>query len=130
MTEIPLSVMAGLGVAVIVLILRGVELYRASADRAVIGDSILLDRLVPPTGPWSRSARALILAVGAGLLAVALVRGGFGDGGGGADYGTGFETVLVLDASNSMLAEDVEPSRLRLEQMLARRLIGQLAERR
>lgn len=129
MTEIPLSVMAGLGVAVIVLILRGVELYRASTDRAAIGDSLLLDRLVPPTGPWIRSARALILAVGAGLLAVALVRGGFGDGGGSADDGMGYETVLVLDASNSMLAEDVEPSRLRLEQLLARRLIGQLAGR-
>jgi len=129
MTVIPLPVVAGLGVAVIVLILRAVELHRASVDRAAIGDSTLLDRLAPPTGPLRRSARALSIAFGAGLLAAALVQGGFSDGADSADDGTGFETVLVLDASNSMLAEDVEPSRLRLEQLLARRLISQLAGR-
>ena len=129
MTAIPLPVIAGFGVALIVLILRAVELNRASVDRAAIGDSSLIDRLAPPTGMLRRSARAVFLAVGAGLLAAALVQGGFSDGAGSADDGTGFETVLVLDASNSMLAEDVEPSRLRVEQLLARRLIGQLAGR-
>ncbi len=129
MTTVPLPVLAGFGVALLALVLRGVELQRASTDRAFIGDSSLLDRIVPPTGQVRRSVRALLLAAGAGLLAAALVQGGFGDGAGSANDGTGFETVLVLDASNSMLAEDVEPSRLHVERLHARRLIGQLEGR-
>ena len=129
MTTMPLPVLAGLGVALLALVLRGVELHRASIDRASIGDGSVLDRIAPPSGPVRRSVRALLLAGGAGLLAATLVQGGFGKGAGSEDDGTGFETVLVLDASNSMLAEDVQPSRLRLEQLLARRLIGQLAGR-
>jgi len=129
MTALPLPVLAGLVVAMIALVLRWIELQRASADRSAIGDARLLDLLAPPSGPVRRSVRGILLAVGAGLLAAAMAQGGFSDGGESVDDGTGFETVLVLDASNSMLAEDVEPSRLRLEQLLARQLIGRLAGR-
>lgn len=129
MSAIPFPVMVGLGLAVTALILRWIELHRASADRAEIGEPNLVDRLAPPTGPVRRLARGLLLAVGIGLLAGALAQGGFSDAAGSVDDGTDFETVLVLDASNSMLAEDVEPSRLQLEQLLARRLIGRLAGR-
>ena len=77
MTALPLPVLAGIGVALLVLVLRALELQRASADRASIGDSALLDRITPPTGQVRRSVRALFLAAGAGLLAAALVQGGF-----------------------------------------------------
>lgn len=127
MTTLPLLV--GVGVALLVLLLRGVALHRAAADRAAIADNALLDRIVPPEAAVRRLLRATLLAVGAGLLAAAMTAGGFGDSAGDGDDGSGFETVLVLDASNSMLAEDVEPSRLRLEQLLARRLIGRLVGR-
>jgi len=126
-TTLPLLV--GVGVALLVLVLRVVALHRAAADRAAIADTPLLDRMAPPTGAVGRLLRATLLAVGAGLLAAALTTGGFGDSAGDGDDGSSFETVLVLDASNSMLAEDVAPSRLRLEQSLARRLIGRLVGR-
>lgn len=126
---LPLPLLIGVGVALLALALRGVALHRASADRESFADAPLLDRISPPAGPVRRLLRAALLATGAGLLAAALATGGFGDSAGDAEDDTRFETVLVLDASNSMLAEDVAPSRLRLEQLLARRLIGRLVGR-
>jgi Ca-activated chloride channel family protein len=72
--------------------------------------------------------RLVFLAVGAGAIAAALAFGG-----GGADPrsdGGNRETVLVLDASNSMFATDVEPNRLirqrQLALMMASRLPGKI----
>lgn len=119
---------AGVVAALVALGLRALALHRASADRKAIGDPALLRRLVQSTGFVRRAFAALLTATGAGLLAAALVAGGFG-GEASREDGSAFETVLVLDASNSMLAEDVAPSRLRLEQALARRMVGRLAGR-
>lgn len=119
---------AGIVAAVVVVLLRGLALYRAAADREAIGDSELLARMAPPSGTFRRALAVALVAGGVGLLAAAFTAGGFG-GDVSFDDATGFETVVVLDASNSMLAEDVHPSRLRLEQALARRIVGRLAGR-
>lgn len=119
---------AGIVAALVVLLLRGLSLYRAAADREAIGDPELLARMAPPSGLFRRGLAVVLVAGGAGLLAAAFTAGGFG-GDVSFDDATGFETVVVLDASNSMLAEDVRPSRLRLEQALARRIVGRLAGR-
>lgn len=119
---------AGAVAAFAVLGLRALALYRAAADRRAIGDPDLLERMAQPTGPFRRTLAALLTAAGAGLLAAALAAGGVVEESARED-GSGFETVLVLDASNSMLAEDVTPSRLRLEQALARRMVSRLAGR-
>lgn len=119
---------AGAVAALVALGLRVLALHRAAADRRAIGDPELLGRMVQPTGLVRRSFAALLTAAGVGLLAAALAAGGFG-GEASREDGSGYETVLVLDASNSMLAEDVAPSRLRLEQALARRMVGRLAGR-
>lgn len=119
---------AGLLGAAVVLLLRGLALYRASADREAIGEPELLARMTPPFGPFRRSLALALVAGGVGFLSAAFAAGGFG-GDASTDDATGFETVIVLDASNSMLAEDVRPSRLRLEQALARHMVGRLAGR-
>ena len=119
---------AGAVAALAALALRALALYRASVDRRTIGDPELLERMAQPTGMFRRTLAALLTAAGAGLLAAALAAGGFVEDSARED-GSGFETVLVLDASNSMLAEDVAPSRLRLEQALARRIVSRLAGR-
>ncbi|MFW6039490.1 MAG: vWA domain-containing protein [Gemmatimonadota bacterium] len=121
-------VTAGVVAALAALGLRALALVRAAKDRRAIGDPELLGRMVQPTGPVRRTFAALLTGSGAGLLAAALAAGGFTEEVAGED-GSPFETVLVLDASNSMLAEDVAPSRLRLEQALARRMVGRLAGR-
>lgn len=119
---------AGIVAAVVVLLLRGLALYRSAADRSEIGDPELLARMAPPSGLFRRALGAVLVAGGVGLLAAVFAAGGFG-GDVSFDDASGFETVVVLDASNSMLAEDVRPSRLRLEQALARRMVGRLAGR-
>lgn len=119
---------AGLAAAMVVVLLRGLALYRAAADREAIGDPELLARMARPSGLFRRMLALCLVAGGVGLLAAAFAAGGFG-GDVASDDATGFETVIVLDASNSMLAEDVTPSRLRLEQALARRMVGRLAGR-
>ena len=119
---------AGLVAAVAAVLLRGLALYRAAADREAIGDPDLLARMAPPAGFVRRVSGLVMVAAGVGLLTAAFTAGGFG-GDVASDDATGFETVIVLDASNSMLAEDVSPSRLRLEQALARRMVGRLAGR-
>jgi len=118
----------GLLAAFVALGLRGIALLRASSDRAAIGDPELLSRMAAPTGWLRRGLAALLLAAGVGLAAAALAAGGFREEASRSE-GARFETVLVLDASNSMLAEDVAPSRLRREQALARHMVGQLAGR-
>ncbi len=119
---------AGVVTAFAALGLRALALHRAAGDRRAIGDPELLGRMAQPTGFVRRTLAAVLTAAGVGLLAAALVAGGFGDEASRED-GSAFETVLVLDASNSMLAEDVTPSRLRVEQALARRMVGRLAGR-
>lgn len=119
---------AGLVAAFVVVLLRGFALYRSATDRAAIGDPELLSRMAPPSGLFRRALGAALVAGGVGFLAAAFAAGGFG-GDVSFDDASGFETVVVLDASNSMLAEDVRPSRLRLEQALARRMVGRLAGR-
>jgi Ca-activated chloride channel family protein len=72
--------------------------------------------------PWRRAA---LLVPAAALLGVAAAdprwgRSAVEEGAGGA------EVVLVLDASNSMLVEDVRPSRLERERAAARDLVRAL----
>ncbi|MGI9038363.1 MAG: vWA domain-containing protein [Gemmatimonadota bacterium] len=126
---IPPSVLAGMLAAALVLGLRGLALYRSARDRRAFVDDDLLERMAPGAGPVRRALAAVMVAAAVGLLTAALVAGSFGERAETGDDGTGFETVLVLDASNSMLAEDARPSRLRLEQLLARRMIGRVAGR-
>lgn len=116
-------VVAGLVAALLVLALRGVAWRRGSRDRARLAEEGLLRRMVslPSAARWW--ARASVLSAGAAALAAAAAGSGAGRPTGTPVTG-GPETVLVLDASNSMLAEDVRPSRLLRQRELARALVG------
>lgn len=90
-----------------------------------LGDPALVRRL---TGtdlrrfPWRR---AMLLLPAAALLGVAAAGPRWGQG---AEPSAGRgDVVLVLDASNSMLAEDVRPNRLEAEREAARTLVDRLA---
>lgn len=109
------------------LVLIGLLLWwrrrREVAD--ALGDAALVRRM---TGTDLRAfpfRRAALLLPAAALLGVAAAgpRWGFGP----VPDATRGDVVLVLDASNSMLAEDVRPSRLERERDAAQRLVDQLA---
>lgn len=105
--------------------LRIFALRRSRRDRDTLVEEPLLRLLVrmPPSvqGPL----RASLFAVGVGLLAAGA--GGAASGGGDRRAVGEPETVLLLDASNSMLAEDVAPSRLERQRELASALAPRLS---
>lgn len=109
--------------ALLAVALRGVAIRRAARDRRRLGDPSLLARLGPLPGPGRRWLRAALLAIGSGGVAAAVATSGSAEV---ERAPTGRETVLVLDASNSMLARDVEPRRLDRQRELARRLASRL----
>lgn len=116
-----IGIAAGLGA----LLLRAAVLGRARRDRRRLAERRLLLRLVRLPSPAHAWLRAVLFAGGVGVLAAAAA--------GAAPVRPqplpigGPETVLVLDASNSMLAEDVTPSRLVRQRELARDLVVRLA---
>lgn len=118
-------VWAGIAAGVAALLLRGLALWRGRRDRRRLGDGALLRRLARLPAPAQAWARAILFAAGVGALAATAV--GAAPEGGGRGPASGPETVIVLDASNSMLAEDVRPSRLARQRELARDLAGRLS---
>lgn len=115
MGTLPLALLlAGLAVA-----LRWFATHRSDVDRARLADPSLLERYV------RLPARAIPL-VRVGLLALGVIALALATRAGGAESRRtdpeGTETILLLDASNSMLATDVEPSRLQVQRDLAARL--------
>ncbi len=118
----------GIGAASVAVALRGLAAYRARADRYRLADSGVLESVSRSPSHAGVLIRFLLLALGAGSLAAVLT----GSGGEPFDSEAGaglHEIVLVLDASNSMLAEDVGSSRISLQRAVARRLVAQIDAR-
>ncbi|WP_419935694.1 vWA domain-containing protein [Candidatus Palauibacter sp.] len=106
--------------------LRLLATRRSSADRARLADASLLERYVRLPADAISSVRLALLALG--VSAVALASGSGGTEARRLDE-SGTETILLLDASNSMLAGDVEPNRLQVQRELAARLATRLEGR-
>lgn len=120
-----IGVLVAAGAAALALALRFVALRRARRDRELLADFALLNRLTAVPSRRSEWVRAGLLAAGVALLAA--VASGLGAPGALPEVErSGPETVLVLDASNSMLARDVDPSRLERQRALALRLAERL----
>jgi len=118
----------GLGAATVAIAFRFLAVYRAHADRNRLADSAVLETVSSPPSEASIAIRFLLLALGVGSLAAVLV--GTSAEQTASEAGAGMhEIVLVLDASNSMLVEDVAPSRVSLQRAVARRLVGEIDAR-
>ncbi|MGB5303409.1 MAG: VWA domain-containing protein [Gemmatimonadota bacterium] len=108
--------LAAASAASVALLLRGLGSYRTRMDREALGDDVLLDRLAHAPPAMQRMLRAVLLAAGCGALAAGLTVGGASED---VPEESDLQTVLVLDASNSMWARDVEPSRLERQRVMA-----------
>ncbi|HEX6040974.1 vWA domain-containing protein [Longimicrobium sp.] len=91
---------------------------------AALGDPALVRRLTGTDLRRFPVRRAALLLPAAALLGVAAAGPRWGPA--AEPDGTRGDVVLVLDASNSMLAEDVRPSRLEAERAAARALVDRL----
>ncbi len=118
--------LAAASAASVALLLRGLGSYRTRMDREALGDDLLLDRLAHTPPAVQRALRAVLLAAGCGALAAGLTVGGAAED---VPEESDLQTVLVLDASNSMWARDVEPSRLERQRVMAAELALRLPGR-
>ena len=98
--------------------------YRRRKAIKKFGDPELMVQLMPDASKYRPDVKFWIVFVAIGLFAVLLARPQFG-----SRLETvkrqGIEVIIALDISNSMLAEDVQPSRLQK----AKRLVSQLVDK-
>ena len=89
------------------------------------GDPELLKALMPDVSTWRRELKFWLVSGALAMMIVCLAR---------PQYGTkidtrtrkGIEAIIALDVSNSMLAEDVKPSRLDKSKMLISSLVDKM----
>ena len=89
------------------------------------GDPELLKALMPDVSTWRRELKFWLVSGALAMMIVCLAR---------PQYGTkeetikreGIEVMIALDISNSMLAEDVKPSRLDKSKMLISSLVDKM----
>lgn len=98
--------------------------YRRRKAIRKFGDFELMAKLMPDASKYRPDVKFAFVLAAIGLFAVLLARPQFG-----SKLETvkrkGVEVMIALDISNSMLAEDVQPSRL----LKAKRLVAQLVDK-
>lgn len=98
--------------------------YRRRSAIKKFGDPELMAQLMPDVSKYRPDVKFWLLFAAIGLFAVLLARPQFG-----SRLETvkrqGIEVIIALDISNSMLAQDVQPSRLQK----AKRLVTQLVDK-
>ena len=98
--------------------------YRKRKAIRKFGDPVLMAQLMPDVSKYRPDVKFWLVFAAIGLFAVLLARPQFG-----SKLETvkrqGVEVMIALDISNSMLAQDVQPSRLEK----AKRLVAQLVDK-
>ena len=98
--------------------------YRRRKNIRKFGDPVLMAQLMPDVSKYRPDVKFWMVFAAIGLFAVLLARPQFG-----SKLETvkrqGVEVMIALDISNSMLAQDVQPSRLQK----AKRLVAQLVDK-
>lgn len=94
-----------------------------------MGDKVLVDQLLLPFKRYALFARFLLLlfSITFLILAIANVRIATGSKGPARN---GIDVMIALDVSKSMLAQDIQPSRLDKAKLLVSRLIDKLPDDR
>lgn len=96
--------------------------YRRRKKLRLYGDSQLLKQLMPDVSKYRPDVKFWLMLAALGMIIFMMARPQFG-----SKMETvkrqGIETVVALDISNSMLAEDVTPSRLEKSKKLISRLV-------
>ena len=109
------------------VVLRYYGLWRRHRKLRKIGDKELLKSLMPDASSVRLACKFWILMAVVALIIVVLARPQMGakvaD-----DKRQGIETIIAIDISNSMLAQDVVPSRLDKSKMLVENLVDHFTD--
>ena len=91
------------------------------------GDPRLLKELMPDVSRWRPGVKFWLLQAALALLILMLARPQMGTKI-SHEKRTGIETIICVDISNSMLAEDVTPSRLDRAKMMVENLVDHFTD--
>lgn len=99
--------------------------YRKRKAIRKFGDPVLMAQLMPDVSKYRPDIKFWLLFVSIGLFSVLLARPQFGSK---LETVTrkGVEVMIALDISNSMLAQDVQPSRLEKAKRLVSKLVDEM----
>ena len=109
----------------LVVVLAAIHFFSRLQQRRRLrrfGDPGLVKELMPDVSRWRPAVKFWLLEAALALLIVCLARPQFGKRVSETVRG-GIEAVIAIDVSNSMLAEDVKPSRLRRAKMMVESLV-------
>jgi len=103
-------------------------LYRNHRRRSLkkLGDHMLLEELMPEASGWSRNWKFALLFTGTVLLIIAASGPRIGSRLQEVEH-KGREIIIALDVSNSMLAEDIKPSRLERSKQMINRMVDRMS---
>ncbi|MBO6018691.1 MAG: VWA domain-containing protein [Prevotella sp.] len=101
--------------------------YRSRRKRLrTFGNPALLKFLMPDVSRWRPAVKFWLLQAALALLIIMLARPQMGTKI-SHEKRTGIETIIAMDISNSMLAEDVTPSRLDRSKMIVENLVDKFS---
>lgn len=124
--ENPIYLYALAIIPLLALLHYGTEVLRHRRLKSY-GDLDLLKALIPDVSRWRRELKFWLVAGALAMMIVCWAR---------PQYGTkidthkrhGIEAIIALDVSNSMLAQDVSPSRLEKSKMLISSLVDNMTD--
>jgi Ca-activated chloride channel family protein len=110
------------------LMIVGYILYWSHRRRSLVklGDSTLLEELMPEASGWALHWKFLLLFTGTVLLIIAASGPRIGSRLQEVEH-KGREIIIALDVSNSMLAEDILPSRLERSKQMINRMVDRMS---
>lgn len=112
----------GLVLVAVLALIRFVTYRNQKKRLRKFGDPQLLKNLMPDVSKFRPSVKFWLLEIALALLFVVLARPQMGTRI-SHEKRTGIETIIAMDISNSMRAQDVEPSRLERSKMLIENLV-------
>ena len=111
----------------ILAVVRYFFLWKKNLEIKRIGDRRLLESLMPDVSKVRPAVKFWLLELALALLAVMIARPQMGSKISNQKR-DGIETIIALDISNSMLAQDVAPSRLYKSKMLVEDLVDKFTD--
>ena len=110
------------------LMIVGYSLYWNHRRRSLVklGDNALLEELMPEASAWAQHWKFLLLFTGTVLLIIAASGPRIGSRLQEVEH-KGREIIIALDVSNSMLAEDIKPSRLERSKQMINRMVDRMS---
>jgi Ca-activated chloride channel family protein len=110
------------------LMILGYLLYWNHRRRSLVklGDQGLIEELMPEASPVAQHWKFLLLLTGTILLIIAASGPRIGSRLEEVEH-KGREIIIALDVSNSMLAEDIKPSRLERSKQMINRMVDRMS---